>query len=116
MFNNFQEYAIIHDFLDKYGSFSVAENSYDWVKNYVLPNYDLGLPTVEKKGKIILLIQKRNPIYVQLDDGTKLFFTYDEFKRINGEPVVGKTMAVKLLRLSHDNTDSPSKIHSCRII
>lgn len=116
MFNNFQEYTIIQDCLDKYGSFCMSENSLSWVKNFILPNFDLGLPSIEKKAKIVLVIQKKNPIYIQLDDGTKLYFTYDEFKRIDGEPVVGKTMAVKLLRLPFDNTDSPSKIQSCRII
>jgi len=114
MFNNFQEYARIQDCIEKYGSFCVDEG-FDWVKKFVLPDFDLGLPTVDKKGKITILIKRKNPIFVQLDDGTKLFFTYDEFKRINGDPVVGKTMAVKLLRLPGDTNESPSKIHSCQI-
>jgi hypothetical protein len=81
-----------------------------------LPDIDIGLPTVEKKGKIDVLLDKKNPIYIQLSDGTKLFFTYDEYKRINGSPEVGKTMIVKMQRLPGDNSVQPSQIVDCKVI
>lgn len=115
MQHNFIEFVAIRDCLNKMGSFAVEEN-FDWAKEYNLPNYELDLPTIEKKSAIHTVIKNKNPIYVQLADGTKLFFTFDEFRRLNHEPVVGKMMVVKMLRLPHDNGPMPSQIKSCRII
>lgn len=113
MINNFQEYVNIKDGLAKYRAICVED--YSWAKEFQIPNMELDIPSVTKKGKIIILINKKNPIFVQLDDGSKLFFTNDEFKRINGVPVVGKTMVVKLLRLPQDSLESPSQIKSCQV-
>lgn len=113
MFNNFQEYVSITDQLAKHGAICVEDHS--WAKEFQIPNMEFDFPSVTKKGKIIILIKNKNPIYLQLDDGSKLFFTNDEFKRINGEPTIGKTMVVKLLRLPQDQSDTPSQIQSCQV-
>jgi len=91
------------------------EGALDWVKQISLPNINLDLPSVEKKSKIALLSDKTNPIYVQLSDGSKLFFTYDEFRRIQGKPSVGKEMIVSLQRLGTDTSVSPSRITMCKV-
>jgi len=113
MINNFQEYVNIKDGLVKYGAICVED--YSWAKEFQIPNMELDIPSVTKKGKIIILINKKNPIFVQLDDGSKLFFTNDEFKRIKGVPVIGKTMVAKLFRLPQDHSDKPSPIQSCQV-
>ena len=115
MKNNFIEYVNIKDWIEKLGSFAVNED-FDWAKSYVLPQLDLDLPTVEKKAKIYMVIQKKNPIFVQLADGTRLYFSHDEFRRLNQEPQVGKMMVVKMLRLPHDGSLMPSQIKSCQVI
>jgi len=115
MSSNFQEFVSIRDCLDKIGAFSVDEN-FDWAKSYVLPNMNLDLPVIEKRAKIHIIIHKKNPIHIKLGDGTKLYFTHDEFRRIKGEPRVGKTMVIKMLRLPHDSSLLPSQIKSCQII
>lgn len=71
---------------------------------------DLGIPNVERTGKITHLMLKRNPIYVRLSDGTECHFSYDEYKRIQGEPAIGKTMTVIFQRHPSDNTPQHSRI------
>lgn len=111
---NFLQFVVIKDCLEKLGSFAIHED-FDWAKSYTLPNLDLDLPTIEKKSKINIIMPNKNPIYIQLADGTKLFFTLDEFRRLNDEPKVGKMMIVKMLRLPNDTTLAPSQIKSCTV-
>jgi len=91
------------------------EESFDWLRQITLPQIDLGLPSVEKKSRIVMLSDKTNPIYIQLADGSKLFFTYDEFRRIQGKPKIGKEMSLSLQRLGTDGSTSPSKITMCKV-
>ena len=56
----------------------------------------------------------RNPIPVVLDGGTRLQLTWNQYQRI-GEPKVGDHMTVQFLRLSDDDTPSPSGIHSIEV-
>ena len=80
-----------------------------------MPGWDLGLPKVTKTAQIRFIEKTRNPITVQLTDGTRMFFTIDEFKRIKGcEPEVGKTMAVVFQRNPIDKSEAPSKIETIR--
>jgi len=112
---NFQEYVTICNILEKLPAFCV-ENYFPWVKNFNLPNFDLDLPCVKREAKIQILQYKKTPIFMQLSDGSKLFFTIDEFRRIHGEPEVGKTIRYEMIRLPSDNTILPSMIKSCVII
>lgn len=114
MFNNFHEYAQIQDCLEKYGSFCV-EGHFDWAKHYRLPSIELDLPQVEKQGKIVVLHQRQNPISLQLSDGSRLFFSKDEFKRIDGVPEVGRSMKVVMIRLPGDASETPSQIKYCKV-
>ena len=92
--------------------------SYDWAKSIaaLLPNINITLPEITKKAKIYDIQYNKNPILIQLDDGSKLFMTIEQFRRIEGKPAIGKTMVVSMQRLSNDATDSPSKITNCKII
>lgn len=70
-----------------------------------------GLPQISRTSTVRFVERNKNPIFVLLSDGTKLFFTWDEFKRIQGaEPAPGKKLTVFLQRLDSDNSQSPSKI------
>jgi len=75
-----------------------------------LPSTDMTIPSVERTGRITTLLSKRNPIYVRLSDGTEAQFTYDEYKRIEGNPALGKTMTVIFQRHPEDSGRSYSKI------
>lgn len=75
------------------------------------------LPLVFKKSTIKTVERNKNPIFVQLEDGTKLYFTWDEFKRIEGgEPKNGKKMLVIMQRREDDDTPSLSQIQKCKIL
>lgn len=115
MENNFEEYVALQDAVQMYGSF-IVENYFNWIKDFKLPNLSLDLPSIEKKQKIELIIKNRNPILIQLADNSRLFFTHDEFKRIKGEPEVGKILLVKFLRLPNDCSESPSQIQYCQCL
>lgn len=71
------------------------------------------VPTVTKKGIIRTIDRNKNPIMIQLSDGTRLYFSWDEFRRVKKEPEVGKTMTVVLQRHHLDNREEPSQIHTC---
>lgn len=74
---------------------------------------DVGLPTVQKTARIEHIMDKKNPIYISLSDGTKLYFTFDEFRRIEGKPVRGKNMTIIMQRRLDDHTALPSMITKC---
>lgn len=111
----FQEYVFIKDTLESYKSFCV-ENYFSWVKDYKLPNLELDLPCIKKQSKIQILQYNKSPIFMQLSDGAKLFFTIDQYKRIDGKPEVGKTIHYEMIRLPEDNSQQPSQIKYCKII
>ncbi len=112
---NFKKFTAIRDTVEAYGSFC-TEGAFDWAKEFFVPKVDLDLPTVSNRGKITTLIINRNPIIVRLDNGSTLFFSLDEFRRIKGKPAVGRVMAYSMLRLPHDGSAVPSKIQSCEVI
>jgi hypothetical protein len=75
-----------------------------------LPTTDVTIPSVERTGRITSLITKRNPIYIRLSDGTEAHFSYDEYRRIDGKPELGKTMTVIFQRHPEDRMQQASKI------
>ena len=117
MNNNFKEYVNLTEYVERHGAVIFPEN-FAWAKTIAksLPALNLDIPVMEKRAKIDIIMDKKNPIYVQLSDGSKLFFTYDEFKRIEGHPQRGKTMVVTMQRLGHDQSDLPSQITKCQVI
>lgn len=73
---------------------------------------DLLLPTVTKTAQIQFMNEKSTPIVIFLNDNTRLYLPYDDFKRIKGEPKVGKTITVIFQRRPEDKTEIPSQIQS----
>lgn len=74
------------------------------------PTGSLEVPQIERTGRIVTLLAKRNPIFVKLSDGTEANFTYDEWKRIQGTPELGKVMTIIFQRHPNDSTKNTSKI------
>ena len=75
-----------------------------------LPSTDLSIPQVTKSGRITMLALKKNPIFIKLSDGTEANFTYDEYKKIQGQPQVGKVMTITFQRHPEDSSRMHSKI------
>lgn len=117
MNTNFKEYIVFMECLDNSGAIYIPEG-FDWAKaiGKLLPNLSLDLPSVKKQAKIDLVLDKKNPIYVQLGDGSKLYFTHDEFRKIKGKPERGKTMIFVMQRLAHDHSSLPSQISHCEVV
>lgn len=82
-----------------------------------LPATNLTIPSIQREGKISVLLAKRNPIFVKLTDGTEAHFSYDEYKRIHGsEPELGKTMRITFQRHPGDLSQTHSKIDHAEVI
>jgi len=93
-----------------------SNSSYgDSVFSSKAPSLDFGLPSVTKTGKIQHLSRNTNPIEIVLEDGTRLFLTVDQFRRIKGNPAVGRVMTVVFERSPLDNGNVPSKINAIQI-
>lgn len=81
------------------------------------PAPNLTIPSIQREGKITVLLAKKNPIFVKLTDGTEAYFSYDEFKRIKGsEPTLGKTMRITFQRHPDDLSSSHAKIDHVEVI
>ncbi len=112
---NFKNYAEFRGLLELHGALCV-EGASDWAQGIRLPALSLDLPTMVRRARIAIVQQKRNPIFVQLGDGTQLFFTYDEFCRLKEKPEVGRMVLVRMTRLPGDASGLPSKIQSFQIL
>jgi hypothetical protein len=119
---NFKRFLMIMEYLDAGSavalpsSWTGSEQPDNMMSQPVfLPSMDLGLPATTKVGKIALMIKDKNPIMMQLDDGTQLFFSYDQFRRITGSPALGRTMTVVFQRDYTDRSKAPSQIASCSV-
>lgn len=112
MESNFADFLSLSEYVEKAGAVLVYEN---WHKAIaaMLPKIDLGLPTVSKTARIEHIMDKKNPIYIGLSDGTKLFLSHDEFRRIEGTPERGKNMIVVMQRRDDDQSKLPSLVTKC---
>jgi hypothetical protein len=91
-----------------------------------LPEIDIALPPegtvtpeLKKSGIVKDFIFNKDPITVILDDGTVLYFTYDEYKRIQGDlPLVPKLtrLEISFQTLPTSLYSTPSKINFCKAI
>lgn len=119
---NFRDFYMIMEYLDAGypamlpSDWSGSEQPDNFASQPVfLPSIDLGLPSTTLIGKISQIVRDKNPIFVQLSDGTQLFFTLDQYKRIKGSPERGRTMTVVFQRLGNDRSRIPSMIQSCQV-
>lgn len=74
------------------------------------------IPSIERTGRITTLLLKKNPIYLRLSDGTEANFSYDEYRRIDGKPELGKTMTIIFQRHPQDHSMNHSKIDKAIVL
>jgi hypothetical protein len=70
---------------------------------------------------VVRFEDKKNPMYIELKDGTKMFLTVDEYRRIKGDlPIVPNhsELEVTFQRLPMDKSLNVSKIDKiiCRFL
>jgi hypothetical protein len=84
--------------------------------DFVAGNNGIGIPEITKKGRVKFFVFKKNPISIQLEDGTKLFLTLDQYKRIQGDlPIIPKhtEITVTFQRIPSDRTLNTSQVSKC---
>jgi hypothetical protein len=78
-----------------------------------LSSLDVILPSVTVTSEIRNIDRNKNPISILLADGTQLYLSWDEFKRISGPtPETGKKLTVIFQRNSGNRSSGPSQINS----
>ena len=82
-------------------------NFKEYINDLIL---ELEIPTVEKNSEILNIKFNENPIKIKLKDGTQLFLSIDEYRRLKKEPKKGDKVTVTFQRNPNDKLDVPSKI------
>jgi len=80
-----------------------------------LSGTDLKIPQTSRSSIITKVILNKNPITIELKDGTKLYLSLDEYNRIQNKPEVGKNITVDFQRNELNKSETPSKIIGIRI-
>lgn len=82
--------------------------------SYGIPGVDLEVPHVARNSKIRSVDRNRDPIRVTLMDGTVLYMTLDEFRRVDSRTKLepGRKITVTFQRRGDDGSPDPSKIVS----
>lgn len=77
-----------------------------------VPGVDLEMPSVSRTSKVRSVEKRKNPIRVELMDGTVLNLTLDEFDRINSRTNLypGRELTVVFQRSEGDSSQKPSKV------
>lgn len=92
------------------GSESPPEKLLPW-----LPSTDLNIPSVTRTSFITNIIKNKNPIVIEMKDGTKLYLDIDQYNRIGKTPEVGQRITVHFQRSPTDTTNQSSKIEKIEI-
>lgn len=76
------------------------------------PGVDLEIPRASRTAKVKSVEKRRNPIRVELMDGTVLHLTLDEFNRIDMRTKLypGREVTVTFQRRDDDPSANPSKV------
>ena len=76
---------------------------------------DTGIPTVKRTSTITNIEKNRNPLFISFKDGTRIYLTWDEWRRIKGTPEIGKKATITFQRNSKDDSKTTSKISQITI-
>jgi hypothetical protein len=79
-----------------------------------LPSTDLEIPHVSRRSKIKSIEKNKNPIKVQLADGTTIYLSLDEFRRVDSRTKLepNREITVTFQRRDEDGSPEPSKVVS----
>jgi len=82
--------------------------------SYGLPGIDLQIPNVVRTSKIRSIEMNKDPIKISLMDGTSIYLTLDEFRRVDARTKLsaGRETRVTFQRRDDDGSPDPSKIIS----
>jgi hypothetical protein len=87
--------------------------------NFSQNNFDLALPTTERSGIITYIDEKRNPIIITYrnskTESDSIYIPYDDFKRVQPCPDIGRTITVVMQRRMDDASKAPSKIQTIKV-
>lgn len=89
-------------------------SEYFAMRNNGLPGTDLQIPNVVRKSTIRSVEKNRDPIRITLMDGTVLYLSLDEFRRVDSRTKMetGREIRVTFQRREDDGSGDPSKIVS----
>lgn len=78
------------------------------------PGVDLEIPSAIRRSRIRSVNDRKDPIEVRLMDGTLIYLSLDEFKRVNSRTKleVGREISVTFQRREGDGSPDPSKVVS----
>lgn len=81
---------------------------------YGLPGVDLAIPHVTRRSTIRSVERNKNPIKVQLMDGTAIYLSVDEFRRVESRTKLepNREITVTFQRREDDGSPEPSKVVS----
>lgn len=75
--------------------------------DFVLGTNPLYIPRIIRKGMVTKFEDKKNPMIVTLDDGTKCYLSMDQYKLIKGHlPIVPKATHLTIVFQRHPNDKS----------
>lgn len=82
--------------------------------NIGLPSSDLEIPHATRRSRIRSIEKNKNPIKVQMMDGTTLYLSLDEFRRIDSRTKLepNREITVTFQRREEDGRPEPSKVVS----
>lgn len=84
--------------------------------DFVMGSDGIHIPTVVKKGKVIKFEEKKDPMEITLEDGSKIFLFPKDYENIQGQlPVIPNLTHLTVVYLRHpkDKSSNASKIHRC---
>ena len=82
----------------------------NYLENATTPLHGIGLPQVDRTGKVEHLSYYTDPIRIHLSGGTVAYLKYDDIKRLPRMPKVGDTMTLTFLRHPNDKGQAESNI------
>jgi|APGre2960657373_1045057.scaffolds.fasta_scaffold01024_8 hypothetical protein len=79
---NFATFFNLHELCETNSVF--IPEGFDWAKPLasLVSSVNLDIPIIKKKSKIHMIHLRRNPIVVHFADGSKIFLSNDEYRRI----------------------------------
>lgn len=84
--------------------------------DFAIGSDNINIPNTSTEGVVKHFEYKQNPIMIELENGTKLAMTFDQYKNISGDlPIIPKftKLSISFQRDPNDNTSTTSKIQKC---
>jgi hypothetical protein len=108
---NFSAFFELHELCEKSSVF--IPEGFDWAKPLasLVSSVNLDIPVIKKQSRVHMIHFRRNPIVVHFADGSRIFLSNDEYRRMpkidvgdmvdysmfdrgNGQPMIVKSIRV----------------------